>query len=201
MTFERKAWLDQHVVPLLGSGGAEALRIYSVFWNGAPVTELLAFLLAGPPLVPDPAPLEAPPVDDPADEGGFGSFATLGAHLAKQQLGATETIAPSELWGAHVQRLLLSGFRFDFLREQMFVKTDGGIVPIFGGDGAPIFGKNGMVSVRLWKKVDGIQLIVQVGAHVPNGLDAAAAVKAFFSRFEEDPMKVCATYAAPFGAA
>lgn len=108
----------------------------------------------------------------------------------------------NDSWGLHVKRLLEAGWRFDFLREQAVVKMEGGLVPIFGGDGAPIFGKNGMASVRLFKKMDdGIASILQVGAQFKDGIDAAAAVKGFFGLFGEDAIKICHTYGAVFGAA
>lgn len=43
--FDMKAWLDQHVVPLLVD---TALKIYHPFWNGMPPKEVLVVLLADP---------------------------------------------------------------------------------------------------------------------------------------------------------
>ncbi len=111
---------------------------------------------------------------------------------------------PVETWGAHVQRLLVCGWRFDFLREQVLIKTDGGMVPVFGGDGAPIFSKTGMASVRVYKKLEsGCVMIVQVGAQFADGIAAALAVKTFFGQFGSDAnaIQICQTYGAVFGQA
>lgn len=197
MTF--KPWLDAHVVPLLGPG----LAIHSFFWDGpadAP-TQVLVFLTAQGlvQLVPLPRTPTPPEPDLP-----FAGFEELADHLAATEVPTERVVLEDagELWCAHVKRLLEVGFRFDYLREQVLVKTDTGVMPIFGGDGAPIFGKNGMVSVRLWKRMgDGKQLILQVGNQCKTGLDAAQLVKGFFGAFEEDPVRMVQKYAAPFGAA
>lgn len=113
-------------------------------------------------------------------------------------------------WPELVRRLLVDdGFRFDLLREQQMVQLENGLVPIFGGDGAPLFGKEGMASSRLFRKTDdGISLILQVGCKYPpsgemtGGQHASAAVKGFFSLFgDEDPLTVCSKYGAVFGQA
>lgn len=120
--------------------------------------------------------------------------------------------AHASSWGLHVKRLLDDGWRFDFLREQALVKSDTGLIPIFGGDGAPLFGKDGMASVRLFRRIvderdevtgsrSGVSLILQVGAKFPSGIDAAAAVKGFFALFDQNALAVCQSFAAPFGAA
>ena len=159
MAFDKKQWLDTHVVPLLELGGeTRSISLYSALWNGDPPTEVLVYLLVH---------------DD---------------HAAS--------------WGAIVKQLLDAGWRFDFLREQQLVKDETGLIPIFGGDGAPLFGKDGMASVRLFRRGgDGIGQIVQVGAKFPSGTDAAIAVKAFFALFDQNALQVCASFAAPFGAA
>lgn len=117
---------------------------------------------------------------------------------------------PPSAWGIHVKRLLDNGWRFDFLREQQMVKADEGVVPIFGGDGAPLFGKDGMTSVRLFKRLtDRGDLakpleracIVQVGCRFGSALVATQAIKDFFKLFDLNPLEVCAAMAAPFGAA
>jgi|SRR5690606_1698569 len=116
--------------------------------------------------------------------------------------GEEGALAGDETWALHVKRLLEAGFRFDFLREAVAVRVGNQIVPIFGGDGAPIFSKNGMVSVRLIRKCDdGRLLILQIGAKFSDGIEAAAAVKAFFGQFGENALQICHTYAAPFGLA
>jgi hypothetical protein len=112
-------------------------------------------------------------------------------------------LAPSSpTWGTHLKRLLDDGWRFDFLREAQVIKADAGLIHVFGGDGAPLFGKNGMVSARLYKKLeDGIGLILQVGHQHESGVDAAQAVKTFFGQFDQNALQVCASFAAPFGQA
>lgn len=113
-------------------------------------------------------------------------------------------------WPELVRRLIKdNGFRFDFLREQQMVQLEDGLVPVFGGDGAPLFGKEGMATSRLFLKgEDGISLILQVGCNYPAkddlspGQHASAAVKGFFGLFgDEDPLTVCSKYGAVFGQA
>ena len=105
-------------------------------------------------------------------------------------------------WGPHVKRLLEDGWRFDFLREAQVVKSEGGLIHVFGGDGAPLFGTNCMVSVRLFRKLeDGIGLILQIGCRHDNGTTAAQTIKDFFGQFDQDAMQVCSSFSAPFGAA
>ena len=113
-------------------------------------------------------------------------------------------------WPELVRRLIKDDdFRFDYLREQQMVQLEGGLVPVFGGDGAPLFAKDGMSSSRLFKKMDdGICLILQVGCKYPPkdemspGQHASSAVKGFFGLFgDEDPLTVCSKYGAVFGQA
>jgi hypothetical protein len=113
-------------------------------------------------------------------------------------------------WPELVRRLVVDqDFKFDYLREQQMVQLENGLVPVFGGDGAPLFGKEGMASARLFRKQDdGISLILQVGCKFPPlegmsaGQHASAAVKAFFSLFgDENPLTVCSKYGAVFGQA
>lgn len=152
--FERKKWLDEHVVPLLNQ--EPAASIYTAFWNGAPPKEVLVFLLA-----PEPG-----------------------------------------TWPQLAKRLLDAEFRFDYLRDVQIVEHEGKRLALFGGDGAPLFDKSGTASARLFKKMpDGVNLILQVGARFPTGVDAAAAVKEFFGLFDKNPIDVCASMSAPFGQA
>jgi hypothetical protein len=44
-TFDKKEWLDKHVVPLLE--GTPPLTIYHPFWNGIPPKDVLIVLMAG----------------------------------------------------------------------------------------------------------------------------------------------------------
>lgn len=152
--FERKRWLDDHVVPLLHPDPAASL--YTVFWNGSPPREVLVFLL---------------PVDTAS-------------------------------WPQLAKRLLDHGFRFDYLRDIQLVELEGKRIPLFGGDGAPLFDKAGSASLRLFQKMpDGINLILHVGARYSTGIDAASAVKEFFGLFNGNPIQVCSSLSAPFGQA
>ena len=122
-----------------------------------------------------------------------------------------ETTYPEpSAWGETVKKMLEAGWHFDFTREQQLVVVNGQNIKAFGGDGAPLFSKDGMASVRLFKKTeDGVGLILQVGCqfwdcdeHASPGAMAAAAVKGCFAQFDTDnPMEVCAKYAVPFGQA
>jgi hypothetical protein len=188
MPFEMKDWLDREVVPVLHND----LKIYSFIWNGDPPKEILVWLLAEPrpPALPE---RPAPETVDAAVE-----------HIGDDMRNALADPPPFDaaLWPAAVKRLLDAGFRFDFLREQQMVQLDGRLVPIFGGDGAPLFGQDGMVSVRLFRKTeDGTALILQIGGRYPDGLGAAAAVKAFFGLFDRSAPEVCASFSTPFGQA
>lgn len=110
-------------------------------------------------------------------------------------------------WAAAIKELLEQGWRFDFTREQQLINLKEGVIQAFGGDGAPVFGKEGMASVRLFRKEDAIGSIIQIGCQfwsvegLTAGMHAAAAVKGFFELFDENPLEVCAKYGAPFGMA
>lgn len=209
--FQMKKWLDDTVVPLTTK--EPQLRLYSFIWNGNPPKEILVWLLAGSQPVGVDAGLE-PPTDDSfhhdvrrAADADPDPDKKPVADSIRANLEAVE-FDPAA-WPRAVKRLLEEdGFRFDYLREQQMVQLENGLVPVFGGDGAPIFGKEGTASARLFKKTeDGIGLIVQIGCHYPAtdehnpGRHAASAVKGFFSLFEDNPMVVCQKFGAPFGAA
>jgi len=105
-------------------------------------------------------------------------------------------------WAAAAQRLLESaGFCFDFTREpQLVVLAPGRTITIFGGDGMPFVGANGMAMVRLFRRVeDGVDLIIEVGHLFPDGKAAVAAVRAFFEQFGQDPAALLARYSPRFG--
>jgi len=208
--FEMKKWLDENVVELLHN----ELKIYSFIWNGDPPKEILVWLIAekrvGPPEKLDPKcrrcgiPRSRPEkIIDCAQPGC--DFTPEAVEVIGDEMRAA-LAAPAEfdpaLWPTVVKRLLDDGFRFDFLREQQMVQLEDGLVPVFGGDGAPLFAKDGMASVRLFRKMDdGISLILQVGAKYPDGLGAAAGVKSFFGQFDTNALEVCSSFAAPFGQA
>jgi hypothetical protein len=159
--FDLKAWLDQHVSPILGS--ERELELHSVIQNrpsqaGRPST-VLAWLLVKT---------------------------------------ATE-------WAPALKRLLdRSGFYFDFVREAQLVQTPAGRpITIFGGDGMPFIGNNGMAMARLYHRAsDDIELILEIGHRFPSAKDAAAAVKSFFALFDGvNPTDLLGKYSPPFGAA
>jgi len=182
LSFDMKKWLDGNVVPL--TQREPKSKIYSFIWNGNPPREILVWLLAGHP------------------SAGDDSEGTSASEEEKP-------FNPLD-WPNLVKRLLVEDdFRFDYLREQQMVKIETGMIPVFGGDGAPLFGKDGMASSRLFKVMDdGIRLILQVGCKYPGesgmnpGQHASAAVKGFFGLFDdENPLTVCQKYAAVFGQA
>ena len=160
-TFDLKAWLDKHVVPLLS--GEPPLELHSVLQNSAPGAQ-----------APD---------------------AVLVWALSKT----------GDAWAPALRRVLeRPGFSFDFLRapQAVQVSPDQRIV-IFGGDGAPFIGKNGMAMARLYRGCDdGISLILEVGYRFPRSEDAAQAVRAFFALFDKvEPAELLARYRPLFGAA
>lgn len=108
-------------------------------------------------------------------------------------------------WPAACQRLLEGeGFRFDFIRESEHGPSTPGQRPLllFGGDGTPYANPEGMTMVRLWKRIDTVDLLLEVGAKHANGQQVADAFKAFFAQFQ--PLTVAEVYAKfkpPFGGA
>ena len=156
-------------------------KIHSLIWKGTPPDEILVWLLTG---------------DDQeatATEGGSTPF-------------------NPKFWPTLVHKLIVEdGFRFDYLREHVTVPVNGEAVSAFGCDGAPLVGKNGMASVRVYRKMDdGIGLILQIGSKYPGVPElkyepakaAAQGIKDLFARFEGvDPLEVCSQYSVAFGAA
>lgn len=110
---------------------------------------------------------------------------------------------PGDTWASAVRELVDKGFRFDVLREIAKVpKEEGGYALIFGGDGSPMFNKDGNLTARLFRKEDdGIALILEVGTDVKSGLKAGEAIKTLFESFDCDPLEVYKKYGTPFGAA
>lgn len=194
-SFEMKEWLDQHVVPLKNKSPLS--RIHSFIWNGSPPKEILVWLLCGDQhFVPT--------------SRACGKSTELAERAIKQPEQPEKPAFKPHDWPDLLRRLLdKDEFRFDYLREQQMVAIGDGLVPVFGGDGAPLFSKDGMASARLFRKMeDGICLILQLGCKYPKtdeltpGMHASSAVKAFFKLFgDENPLTVCSKYGAVFGQA
>ena len=106
-------------------------------------------------------------------------------------------------WAPAVKRLLeQSGFYFDFVRAAQIVPlAPGQTITLFGGDGMPFIGQNGMAMSRLYRRCDdGIDLIMEVGHRFSTAESAAAAVKAFFAQFDgTDPLELVARFRPAFG--
>ena len=203
--FKMKEWLDTNVVPLLSTD----LKIYSFIWNGDPPKQILVWLVAACcPLARTGA---AGP--DAARERALVGQTLQGEAASTRAAGDDELAEPEPFDPAQWPRAA-HDFRFDYLREQQMVQLESGLIPIFGGDGAPLFGKEGTTAVRLFKRMDdGIDLILQVGCLYPAstagadapalspGQHAAAAVKGFFGLFDVPALEVCQKFSAPFGQA
>lgn len=174
--FDKKEWLDKHVVPLLA--GKPPLFIYHPFWNGIPPKDVLVILTANKP--------KRIETDIPHEDDGFDGSA----------------------WPHAVKRLIDENeFRFDYTREALAIQHEGSLFNMFGGDGAPLFNPAGLVSVRLFLKIEDIGLILQITCHYPSTTDipagnhASAAVKAFYALFDVNPLEVCHKHGALFGQA
>jgi hypothetical protein len=195
-TFDKKEWLDKHVVPLLA--GPPSLTIYHPFWNGIPPKDVMVVLMAGEVLAAKCSKCHTPRKDAP----------TKGLDCA--QTGCTyESSFEPTAWPAAIKRLLDDHkFRFDFTRDHQAIPFDGGMFNAFGGDGSPVYDKTGLARCRLFRKAeDGIPLIVEVSCkyrptdELGAGEHAAAATKAFYGLFEESPLEICQKYGAIFGQA
>lgn len=172
-----KEWLDQNLIPLLT--GPPPMRLHSFIWKGDPPDEILVWLLAD-------------------------------GRTPKAQKNDQGEIAPSlegdfdpDAWPASVQRLLThESFGLDYTRESIMVQLAGGLVPVFGGDGSPLFGPSGMASVRLYKKFpDGVGLILQLGCQYQDGTSAAIAVKGLYQQLGTNPLELAQQFGAPWGQA
>jgi len=107
-------------------------------------------------------------------------------------------------WGNHVRRLLKeNNFFWDFMRDLNKVVIAGESRIIFGGDGSPFLHDNGMVSCRLFKKINDAGVILEIGCPHTNKLHAQNDVKSLYKTFEdEDKMNfhdVAVKYTPPFG--
>lgn len=164
---------------------SDDLKIYSFVWNGDPPKQILVWLVA--------------------------SSCAL-ARTGDDERAASPEFSPTQ-WPRATHRLIVEhDFRFDYTREQQMVRLESGLIPIFGCDGAPLFGKEGTAAVRLFRRMnDGVDLILQVGCTYPPvgdgskklspGQHAAAAVKGFFGLFDVPALQVCQKFSAPFGQA
>ena len=95
-------------------------------------------------------------------------------------------LAPTpEGWGPAVKRLLdAGGVYFDYLREVHVARLPEKAVTLFGGDGTPFIGANGMATVRLFKRLeDGTTLLLEVGHQYKTAVEAAAAIRGFCELF------------------
>lgn len=108
----------------------------------------------------------------------------------------------SPLWGRDTKKLIVEdGFRFDYVREPQAVALDGGKITIFGGDGTPFIDEKGMVSVRLFKKMeDGKNLILQVSCLLAPA-ESGATIRGFYELFDMNPVEVTSTYGTQWGQA
>lgn len=213
--FHIKAWLDANVVPLL----APDLKLYSFFLHHSASiparlpSEILVILLVDPP----PGSIEHA-VQQHTDGGNGSSEVDRAPEHGPELRSGSESVQASaepEIphpspassgqvlgWSGHVKRLLeTENFRFDHLRDVQLAPVPGGHVPLFGGDGTPIYGPNGMVSVRLYRKqADGCGLILQPGCRY-KPLQATAAIKQFFASFNLPPFEVIERFKAVWGQA
>lgn len=115
-------------------------------------------------------------------------------------------LAQADSWPQHVRRLLKDNdFCWDFMRELDKAVVGGETRIIFGGDGSPFIGDNGMVSCRLFKKFDGVEFVLEIGCETTNKLLAGEEVKKLYNLFDElDKMnvyEVAIEYTPKFGAA
>lgn len=115
------------------------------------------------------------------------------------------TAADGEAWAGGVARLLKRpDFYFDFLRDvQLAQLPDGEKRVLFGGDGTPYIGKDGMAACRLFHKFeDGVVATLEIGHRFGKAIDAAHAVKEFFKLFDNaNPIDVVRRFQPPFGMA
>lgn len=198
MSFDQKAWIDAHVIPWLRP---TRLSLYSVLWNHKPgepqPAAVVVFTLAG--LSPPPGPEANDNAPDPADD----PWAQVARAAAAEQAPPINGVAAADpaAWPIAGKQLLEAGFRFDYLREMQMVKTDHGLIQLFGGDGTPMPDKDGRVSMRLWRQIGPTQLIVVLGAKYASAPDGIAAIKSFFALFDGNAVDVAQKFAAPFGAA
>lgn len=106
-----------------------------------------------------------------------------------------------DLWPELVRRLLEDGFVFDFTREATLVRVGAQVISIFGGDGTPFFNAE-TAMVRLYRKVDDVNLMLEVGGRFAASGIASEQVKRFYGLFPDtDPSALVAKYRPSFGAA
>ncbi|KKM01177.1 hypothetical protein LCGC14_1797060 [marine sediment metagenome] len=107
-------------------------------------------------------------------------------------------------WPHHVRRLLTEhSFHWDYMRDLNKIVVGNETRIIFGGDGSPFLHDNGMVSCRLFKKLESIGFILEVGCIHATTLLAQADVRALYDEFKEkDEMNlqdVAVKFKPPFG--
>ena len=115
-------------------------------------------------------------------------------------------LAQADSWPQHVRRLLKDhDFCWDFMRELNKAVVEGEARIIFGGDGSPFIGDNGMVSCRVFKKLGAVEFVLEVGCHKDNKLLAGEEVKKLYELFDEldslNVYEVAVEYTPKFGAA
>ena len=181
-SFDKKKWLDDHVASI-----HPQIEMYAFFWNGDPPKEVLVYCKA-----------KREPIDrEKAAEAGAEAEAE-----AAEDTGAETSEGEVATWPDLVHILIEKGFRFDATRDVQVVEVDGSKHVLFGGDGCPMFNKEGMVTVRLLRKEeDGTNLIIELGHQYEVGTGAMDAVKQLFSSFDCDPLEVPRKYGTAFGAA
>lgn len=95
--------------------------------------------------------------------------------------------AQKDCWPFHVRRLLKDHeFYWDYMRDLNKIVVGGETRVIFGGDGSPFLHDNGMVSCRLFKKIDTIGFVLEIGCDHASKLLAQADVKELYNRFKEE---------------
>lgn len=107
-------------------------------------------------------------------------------------------------WAHHVYRLLKeNGFKWDYMRDLNKIEAGGETRIIFGGDGSFFIHDNGMISCRLFTKIDDIGLILEIGCQHGNPLLAKKDSTDLYNLFKEqdglDWQEVMVQYAPPFG--
>lgn len=112
--------------------------------------------------------------------------------------------AQKDTWPRHVKRLLLKEeFYWDFMREFQPAQINGESRVLFGGDGSPFLHDNGMVSARIFTRIEGAGVILEVACDHSSKLFAQDDVKTLYRLFEEEDKlnfhDVMVKFTPPFG--